>query len=123
MNNSTRSATAAHNIHYEHALDELTVQYNKVIKELKHEKRKVRKINREKYNIAREEAATCTAVQRVRNKLTKQLEDQNLFISHIKDEYKDMKEERNAIYRKYLGCWLTLAGTFILMWFQPDCPC
>ena len=92
---------------------QLQDRYDKVMRELKRERRKVRKINREKYNTARDDAAN--------NDATKEIEEElsiyKMRYNNIKNTYKQLLNRFNLQQYKniiYSGATITLLAITIV---------
>ena len=91
--------------------------------QLKKQKRHNRKVNRNKYNLLREEAAKTDVMNEVRRKLGKQIQNLNNKIkektSNIEDlecESEYWQEEHKYTYQKYIAS-LTVALSSIIGWY------
>jgi hypothetical protein len=89
--------------------DDLHKKHNELKVKFKKQKRWNRKVNRNKYNILREEAANSNAIKEVRKKssrhmsvLNSKIYEKTNEITNLQEECAYWKEQRQFMYHKYI---------------------
>ena len=90
--------------------EELHIRYNKLQSNLKKLKYKNRKVNRKKYNLAREEAAKSDCVNDIRQKyrerittLNESINEKDMVIANLQEECSYWIKERRYIQDKFFA--------------------
>ena len=104
--------------------EELQTKYNELKIQFKKQKRYNRKINRNKYNQAREEAAKSDIISEFRKKINKHISklnsdifQKNNEIENLQEECAFWKQERFYNYQKYIAALCVALGSSIGMFF------
>lgn len=104
--------------------EELQKKYNDLKIQFKKQKRKNRKVNRHKYNLAREEVAKSSYVKEIYDKFNKQIKDlQNKLkdktdsIENLMEECAFWKEEQSYTYQKYVAALATTLSGVCSIYF------
>ena len=114
--------------------EQLQKQYDELKVQFKRQKRRIRNINRNKYNLLREEAAKSNLIKEFRKKtnnqintLNNKIREQTQKIEDIQEESSDWEQSQKYTYQKYLASFSfavcsTIAWYFTLRGIE-NCVC
>ena len=103
--------------------EELQKQYDELKVQFKRQKRRIRNVNRTKYNRQREQAANSDAVKEIRkktnhriNELSNKLADKEQKVEDLQEECIFWRREKTYTYQKYLASF-SLAVCSTIAWY------
>lgn len=103
--------------------EQLQKQYDELKVQFKRQKRRIRNINRNKYNLLREEAAKSNLIKEFRKKtnnqintLNNKIREQTQKIEDIQEESSDWEQSQKYTYQKYLASF-SLAVCSTIAWY------
>lgn len=104
--------------------EELNQEYDNLKIKLKKQQRKIRNVNRKKYNLLRETAAKSSVVKDIRsklngriNKLNNELEKKTEKIEHLQEECAFWTESYTYTYQKFIVSLGLAASSFLGLYF------
>jgi chromosome segregation ATPase len=103
--------------------EELQKQYDELKIKFKRQKQRIRNVNRNKYNLSREDAAKSNVIKEFRKKSNNKICELNNKITEINDEKENLQEEcihwredRNYTYQKFIAS-MGVAISSIFGWY------
>ena len=103
-------------------ITQLQKQYDELRIQFKRQKRRIRNINRKKYNLLREEAANSDVVKEIRktnhriNELSNKLADKEQKVEDLQEECIFWRREKTYTYQKFVASF-SLAVCSTIAWY------